>query len=78
MKEFMKRRAIDLLNIIALGDGAATVLAPRPQALAWSGGQKALSRTMQFIARRPAAARCIGLGAIAFGIWLLQRADQRP
>ncbi len=66
-----RKRLWETFTIIAIGDGAIELLAPREHSLLWQVGPgKKVSR---LFADNPNYMRLLGASQIAFGIWLALR-----
>jgi hypothetical protein len=67
------RRIKETFAIIAIGDGAIELLAPREHSLLWGVGPESVRRTARFFAEKPNYMRLLGVAQIAFGVWLALR-----
>jgi hypothetical protein len=70
-----ERRLRELLAIGLIGDGIFALIATRGQSRRWQLGPLPWQRLMTFFVERPNLTRALGVGEIAFGLWLgLRRA----
>jgi hypothetical protein len=67
------RRALETFAIVAIGDGAIEVLAPREHSLLWEVGPESTRKVARFFAENPGYMRLLGATQIAFGVWLALR-----
>ncbi len=72
-----KRRLLETFAIVAIGDGAIEVLAPRRHSLLWDTGPESVSKIARYFAENPNHMRLLGAAQIAFGVWLALR-QYRP
>ena len=59
--------------MIAIGDGAIELLAPREHSLLWEVGPEGVRKVARFFAENPTYMRLLGASQIAFGVWLALR-----
>ena len=67
------RRIKETFAIIAIGDGAIELLAPKEHSLLWDAGPESVRRIAHFFAENPNYMRLLGAAQIAFGVWLALR-----
>jgi hypothetical protein len=67
------KRARETFAIVAIGDGAIELLAPREHSLLWEIGPEGTRKVARFFAENPTYMRVLGASQIAFGIWLALR-----
>ena len=67
------RRIKETFAIIAIGDGAIELLAPKEHSLLWDAGPESVRRIARFFAENPNYMRLLGAAQIAFGVWLALR-----
>ena len=67
------RRFKETFAIIAIGDGAIELLAPREHSLLWEVGPYGVRKIARFCADNPNYMRLLGLAQIGFGAWLAFR-----
>jgi hypothetical protein len=67
------RRIKETFAIIAIGDGAIALLAPREHSLLWDAGPESARRIARFFAENPNYMRLLGAAQIAYGVWLALR-----
>ncbi len=67
------RRIKETFAIIAIGDGAIELLAPREHSLLWDAGPESTRRIARFFAENPNYMRLLGAAQIAYGVWLALR-----
>lgn len=67
------RRIKETFAIIAIGDGAIELLAPKEHSLLWDAGPESVRRIARFFAENPSYMRLLGAAQIAFGVWLALR-----
>jgi hypothetical protein len=67
------RRAAETFAIVAIGDGAIELLAPREHSLLWEVGPESTRKVARFFAENPGYVRLLGATQIAFGVWLALR-----
>jgi hypothetical protein len=67
------KRAKETFAIVAIGDGAIELLAPREHSLLWEVGPEGTRKVARFFAENPAYMRLLGASQIAFGVWLALR-----
>jgi hypothetical protein len=60
-------RFAQLLGMFAIGDGAASVVAPRAHVALWCAGPRPWRKAMLRLARRPGLTRTIGVAEVALG-----------
>jgi hypothetical protein len=67
------RRFKETFAVIAIGDGAIELLAPRDHSLLWEVGPYGTRKIARFCADNPNYMRLLGLVQIGFGVWLAFR-----
>jgi hypothetical protein len=67
------KRIKETLAVIAIGDGAIEVLAPKRHSLLWDTGPDGVRAVARYFARNPNIMRLLGAAQIAFGVWLALR-----
>jgi hypothetical protein len=67
------RRAKETFAVVAIGDGAIEVIAPREHSLLWEVGPEGVRNVSRFFAENPNYMRLLGAAQIAFGVWLALR-----
>ena len=78
MVRMYARRIVDVLAVIAVGDGMLWVVAPRRRGLLWLAGPASVRRLVESVTvRRPWLARLIGGAQGAAGVWVALRAYPR-
>ncbi|HSK99298.1 MAG TPA: hypothetical protein VK869_03065 [Rubrobacteraceae bacterium] len=73
MKADWVRRIKETVAVLAIGDGAIEVIAPRDHARLWVVGPQGVRKVSRFFAENPNYMRLLGAAQIAFGIWLALR-----
>lgn len=68
-----KKRMVETFAIIAIGDGAIEVIAPRAHSRLWEAGPEATRKVARFFAENPNHMRALGAAQIGFGVWLALR-----
>jgi hypothetical protein len=64
---------VETFAIVAIGDGAIELLAPREHSLLWEVGPESTRKVARFFAENPGYMRLLGATQIAFGVWLALR-----
>lgn len=67
------RRLKETFAIVAIGDGAIELLAPKEHSLLWEVGPKSARKVTRLFADNPNYMRLLGVAQIAFGTWLAFR-----
>jgi hypothetical protein len=67
------KRVRETFAIVAIGDGAIELLAPREHSLLWEVGPEDTRKVARFFAENPTYMRLLGASQIAFGVWLALR-----
>jgi hypothetical protein len=73
MKSGWSRRIKETIAVLAIGDGAIEVLAPREHSRLWVVGPAGVRKVARFFAENPNYMRLLGATQIAFGVWLALR-----
>lgn len=68
-----KRRALETVAMLAIGDGVVQLVAPREHMLLWDTGPNTFGRIARFAADHPNLTRLLGATEIALGVWLAVR-----
>jgi hypothetical protein len=69
---YMKKRLLDFLGMLLVGDGLLTLADPQRHCLLWEIGPKPCRELMDECARHPTMTRCIGLTETVLGILLAE------
>lgn len=72
----MKKRVLDFLGMLMVGDALLTLLAPKRHTLVWNTGPKRWRNAMGYFAKHPTATRWAGFAELLLGAWIAQR--QKP
>lgn len=68
------RRVLDVVALVAVGDGVLWVLAPRRRGLLWMVGPGPVKRFVELVAEeRPWLGRLVGGAQAILGVWLALR-----
>lgn len=67
------RRIKETIAVLAIGDGAIEVIAPREHSHLWVVGPEGVRKVSRFFAENPNYMRLLGASQIAFGVWLALR-----
>lgn len=67
------RRIKETIAVLAIGDGAIELLAPREHSRLWVVGPEGVRKVSRFFAEKPNYMRILGAAQIAFGVWLALR-----
>lgn len=67
------RRLRETFAIIAIGDGAIELIAPRQHSPLWETGPESVRKVARFCADNPNYMRFMGVAQIGFGVWLALR-----
>lgn len=73
MRSAWARRVKETIAVLAIGDGAIEVLAPREHSRLWVVGPQGVRKVARFFAEKPGYMRLLGATQIAFGVWLALR-----
>jgi hypothetical protein len=73
MKNLVGRRSLELLGMLAVGEGAIATLAPARHVQLWRRGPRRWEAAMGWFSDRPMLTRALAVGEIALGLWLMQR-----
>lgn len=73
MKSDWARRIKETIAVLAIGDGAIELLAPREHSRLWVVGPEGVRKVSRFFAENPNYMRILGATQIAFGVWLALR-----
>ena len=73
MQATWARRVKETFAIVAIGDGAIELIAPREHSLLWEVGPEGVRKLARFSAENPTYMRLLGAAQIAFGLWLALR-----
>jgi hypothetical protein len=73
MRSAWMRRIKETVAILAIGDGAIEVLAPREHSRLWLAGPEGIREVTRFFADHPNYMRLLGAAQIVFGLWLALR-----
>jgi hypothetical protein len=65
-----KRRVLEIVAMLMIGEGVLCQLFPRRHVLLWKFGPARYSDAMRSLAGRPGLTRLLGLLEAALGIWL--------
>lgn len=68
-----RRRLAETFAIIAIGDGAIELLAPRRHSLLWETGPASVRGIARWFAANPNYMRTLGAFQVALGIWMALR-----
>ena len=73
-----KRRALEIVGQLFIGDGLTALVVPRGHMRLWQGAVPARSwrQLAQWFAERPGAARAQGLFSLVVGVWIVTKASQ--
>lgn len=73
-----RRRTLEVIGDLIVGDGVATVLAPQAHMRLWQTALRwrVWQRGVAWFAERPGVSRVVGGTQIVFGGWLLVRASR--
>ncbi len=66
----MVERIVELMAMLAVGDGVIALAAPRRHSLLWRFGPEGYKRAMQAFAERPALTRLLAAVEVGLGLWL--------
>jgi len=76
-KRLLQARALELLALSMIGDGALALLQPERHMRLWRAGPRPWRELVEFFHERPGLTRVVGVGAIAAGLWLAGRQSPR-
>lgn len=68
-----KKRLMEILAMLAIGDGVVQLAAPRRHMLLWEAGPEGVRRATRFFANNPNLTRLLGATEVALGVWLALR-----
>ena len=66
----MVQRFLELMAMLAVGDGVIALAAPRRHSLLWRFGPEGYKRAMEAFAERPALTRLLAAVEVGLGLWL--------
>ncbi|MDP8926742.1 MAG: hypothetical protein M3M97_07505 [Actinomycetota bacterium] len=66
----MVKRIVELMAMLAVGDGVIALAAPRRHSLLWRFGPEGYKRAMEAFAERPALTRLMAAVEVSLGLWL--------
>lgn len=69
----MKQRFMEILGLMMIGDGVASLMAPRRHSLLWKTGPKPWKKTIDAFANHPAMTRGFGIVETMCGMWLASK-----
>ena len=72
-----RRRLLETLAILLVGDAVLELLRPREHSLLWEAGPAPARRATRFFADRPHLMRLLGSAQLALGLWLALRQYRR-
>jgi hypothetical protein len=75
-KGLAKRRALEGLAMLLIGDGALALAEPRGHAELWRDGPRPWRALVEPFARRPGLTFALGAAGVAAGLWLASRAHR--
>jgi hypothetical protein len=64
------KRIVELMAMLAVGDGVIALAAPRRHSLLWRFGPEGYKRAMEAFAERPALTRLLAAVEVGLGLWL--------
>jgi hypothetical protein len=73
MQATWARRIMEILAILAIGDGAIALVSPREHSLLWEVGPERVRKLVRFFAENPSYTRLIGAAQMALGLWIALR-----
>lgn len=68
-----KRRLVETIAILTIGDGVIEGIAPKQHLLLWRMGPEAARKVSRYFSDNPNHLRLIGASQVGFGIWLALR-----
>jgi hypothetical protein len=71
----MKRRILDLLALMFVGDGVVSLIEPKRHCLLWEVGPPQCRKFIGVFAERPTLTRSLGLLEMLAGIWLASQQE---
>ena len=72
-----KRRVLEVLAMLMIGEGVLMLLFPRNYLLLWKCGTTAFGEAVEDLAERPCPTRVIGLIEALVGLWLAYKQQPR-
>ena len=76
MRDPWARRAKETFAILTIGDAVIELVSPKEHSQLWEASPEWGRRAARFFARNPNLMRLIGVGQLAFGLWLALRQYQ--
>ena len=68
-----KKRFVETLAVLIIGDGGIEILAPREHSRLWMVGPSSVRRVADWFAENPNYMRVLGVIQVALGTWLALR-----
>ncbi len=72
----MTKRIMELLGMLAVGDGVIALAAPRRHSLLWKFGPEGYRRAMEAFAQRPTFTRLLAAAEVGLGLALKQYGEE--
>ena len=71
--DVLSRRTVELIALLAIGDGVAPLVTPRGHVFLWWGGPAWYQSMMSVLADRLTLLRLLSLGEVVLGLWVARR-----
>ncbi len=73
-----KRRALELIGQLSVGDGLTSLLVPQAHMRLWQDAfpSRSWRQMVRWFTDRPAVTRAVGLFSLAIGVWLCIKASE--
>ncbi len=72
-QQLVKRRLLESLAILMIGDGLLAAVQPRRHVLLWETGPRIWRNSLRLFLRHPGLTRVLGLVAVGLGVWFAAR-----
>jgi hypothetical protein len=76
MSSLIARRGVEILGMLAVGEGTIGALVPRGHVDLWRGGPRSWDRATRWLGERPTLTRALAVAELAAGMWLMLRATR--
>lgn len=73
----MKRRLLELLGLMMIGDGVVSLMQPRRHCLLWKVGPDSCRQMMDTLADHPRFTRSLGLLETVAGMWIASQQEPK-